>query len=108
MKSAGWPARSIAARISAIRLVTPVEVSLWTTQTAFSRCSRSAVNFSSTSAGSTPCRQSPGTNSTSSPSRAAICRHNVAKWPVSNMITWSPGDNVFDSAASHAPVPEDG
>ncbi len=33
MKSAGWPVRSMALRISATRLVTPVEVSLWTTIT---------------------------------------------------------------------------
>ena len=32
--SASWPAASIAARISGTRLVTPVEVSLWTTITA--------------------------------------------------------------------------
>ena len=34
MNKAGCRARSIAARISAMRLVTPVEVSLWTTHTA--------------------------------------------------------------------------
>ena len=77
INSAGWRAASIAARISGMRLVTPVEVSLWTTQTAFSRCSRSAASFSATCAGSTPCRQSPGTNSMSSPSRVAICRHSA-------------------------------
>ena len=68
-----------------MRLATPVEVSLWTTQTALTRCSRSAASFSSTRAGSTPCRQSPGTNSMSSPSRPAIARHRLAKWPVSNI-----------------------
>ena len=40
MNSAGWRARSIASRISAMRLVTPVEVSLCTTQTALTACSR--------------------------------------------------------------------
>ena len=73
MNSAGCRARSIAARISAMRLVTPVEVSLCTTHTALIWCARSAASFSSTCAGSTPCRQSPGTKSISSPSRAAIC-----------------------------------
>jgi hypothetical protein len=58
--------------------------------------------------GSTPCRQSPGTKSTSRPKRAAIARHSVAKWPVSNMSTRSPGDSVLTRAASHAPVPEAG
>ena len=72
MKSAGWRASSIAARISGMRLVTPVEVSLWTTQTALIRCSRSAASFSASSAGSTPWRQSPGTNSDVEPEP---CRH---------------------------------
>ena len=42
------------------------------------------------------------------PQRAAICRHSVAKWPVSNISTLSPGDSVLTIAASQAPVPEDG
>ena len=108
MNSAGCLARSIAARTSAIRVVTPVDVSLWTMHTALTRCSRSAASFSSTSAGSTPCRQSPGTNSISIPSFPAICRHKVANCPVSNISTLSPGDSVLTSAASHAPVPDDG
>ncbi len=37
MNSAGWPARSIAWRMSGMRLVTPVDVSLWTTSTALIR-----------------------------------------------------------------------
>ena len=37
-----------------------------------------------------------------------MSRHSVAKWPVSNMSTRSPGESVFTSAASHAPVPDDG
>jgi hypothetical protein len=31
--------------------------------------------------------------------------HSVANWPVSTISTRSPGDSVFTSAASHAPVP---
>ena len=46
--------------------------------------------------------------STSMPQRAAICRHSVAKWPVSTISTLSPGDSVLTIAASQAPVPEDG
>ena len=34
--------------------------------------------------------------------------HSVAKWPVSNISTRSPGDSVLTSAASQAPVPEAG
>ena len=37
-----------------------------------------------------------------------MARHSVAKWPVSNASTRSPGESVFTSAASQAPVPEDG
>ena len=42
------------------------------------------------------------------PQRAAICRHRVAKWPVSTISTLSPGDSVLTMAASQAPVPDDG
>src|SRR5258708_39373742 len=42
------------------------------------------------------------------PHRAAICRHSVAKCPVSTIKTLSPGDSVLTIAASQAPVPEDG
>ena len=107
-RSASWPVESIAARMSGIRLVTPVEVSLWTTMTA--RMSRfvSAARISAARSGSAPWRQSPSTHWTSSPRRSAIARHNVAKWPVSNASTRSPGDSVLTSAASHAPVPEAG
>ena len=42
------------------------------------------------------------------PQRAAICRHSVAKWPVSTISTLSPGDSVLTIAASQAPVPDEG
>ena len=42
------------------------------------------------------------------PKRAAICRHSVAKWPVSTISTLSPGDSVLTIAASQAPVPDEG
>ena len=98
----------MAARISGIRLVTPVDVSLCTTQTAAISCPVSAASRSATCAGSTPCRQSPGTMSTSSPRVRAISCHSVAKWPVSKQSTRSPGLSVLTSAASQAPVPEAG
>ena len=47
-------------------------------------------------------------NSTSRPSFVAIFCHSVAKWPVSNISTLSPGESVLTSAASHAPVPDAG
>ena len=106
--SAGWPASSRAARISATRLVTPVEVSLCTTQTALISCAASAASRSAAAAGSAPWRQSPGTKSTRSPSASAIDRHRVAKWPVSKASTRSPGDRVLTRAASQAPVPDEG
>ena len=106
--SASCPAASIAARTSATRLVTPVEVSLWTTITARISAPPSAASSSPTRSGSTPWRQSPSTQTTSSPSRSAIARQSVAKCPVSNARTRSPGESVLTSAASHAPVPEAG
>ena len=104
--SASEPSASIAARISGTRLVTPVEVSLCTTITA--RIDGSARSIAPAVSGSAPWRQSPGTHATSSPSRSAIARHSVAKWPVSKASTRSPGDSVLTSAASQAPVPDDG
>ena len=40
--------------------------------------------------------------------RIAMLFQSVAKWPVSNISTLSPGDSTFDRAASQAPVPEAG
>jgi hypothetical protein len=40
--------------------------------------------------------------------RSAKRRHRVAKCPLSNISTLSPGESVFESAASQAPVPDDG
>ena len=107
ISSAGWPASSIARRIAAMSLVVPVEVSLWTTMTDLMRLSLSAASFSPTAAASTGWRQSPATQSTSSPSPLAMRRHRMANWPVSNINTRSPAECVLTSAASHAPVPDD-
>ncbi len=100
--SAGWSPS--AARTSAIRDVTPVEVSLCTTITALTSSSSAAAIRS----GSAPWRQSPSSQTTSSPSRSAISRQSVAKCPVSDAITLSPGESVLTIAASHAPVPDAG
>ena len=106
--SAGWPAASRAARTARMRLVTPVEVSLCTTATALIVWPRSSARRASIRSGSAPVRQSPSRTSTSRPSRRAIAVHSVEKCPVSHISTVSPGESVFTSAASHAPVPEDG
>jgi hypothetical protein len=95
----------MAARIGAIGVVTPVDVSLWTTHTALIACAPSARNRFSISAGLAPWRQSPGMKSTTSDKRSASFFHRVANWPVSAISTRSPGDSVLTSAASHAPVP---
>ena len=108
MKSAGWPVASMAARMSGRLVVTPVEVSLCTIMTARMRPGRSRRSLSSTSWGSTPARQSPDTRSTSSPRRSATSAHFPAKKPRSKARTRSPGASVFTSAASHAPVAEEG
>ncbi len=108
ISNAGCAAASIAARISGILLVVPVEVSLCTTVTALTACPASADSLPNTCSGSAPERQSPGTRSTSSPRSAAIAAHSTAKWPVSNASTLSPGESVLTRAASHAPVPEEG
>jgi hypothetical protein len=74
---------------------------------------------SSTNPAETPQRQAfgspvassmPGSamNSVSSPSLPAIFCHSVAKWPVSTISTASPRLIVLASAASQAPVPDDG
>ncbi len=106
--SAGCPLRSIAARTSATRLVTPVEVSLCTIATALTACSRSSASRAATASGSTPWRQSPGITSTCKPSRVASRTHRLENCPVSAISTRSPGESVLTSAASHAPVPEAG
>ncbi len=106
--SAGCRAASIAFLMSAMLDVTPVDVSLWTTQTALISCFLSSRSRASMAAGSAALRQSDSMNSALSPSFVAICFHSVAKWPVSNIRTLSPGENALISAASHAPVPEAG
>ena len=59
-------------------------------------------------AASAPLRQSEAMNSGCRPSLRAMLFHSVAKWPVSYISTLSPGESVLTSAASHAPVPEEG
>ena len=103
--SAGWPAASIALRMSAIGERQPVEVSLCSTQTALISLFVSLRRWASIAAGSAPMRQSVVMNSGLRPSFSAMFFHSVANWPVSTISTRSPGESVLTSAASQAPVP---
>ena len=105
ISSAGWPAASIALRISATGVSAPVEVSLCRTQTALISLPLSSRSLASIAFGSAPWRQSVAMNSGFRPIRSAIFFHSVANWPVSTISTLSPGDSVLTSAASQAPVP---
>ena len=98
----------MARRTAPMSLTTPVEVSLWTMQTALMAWSLSSFRRFSMAAGSAGLRQSPPMNSDLMPSLSAIFFHSEAKWPVSHISTRSPDDSVFTRAASHAPVPDAG
>ena len=58
--------------------------------------------------GSGPRRQSFSMTSTCRPNCLAIFIHRKENQPLSNIRILSPGDKVLTSAASPAPVPEDG
>ena len=99
--------------------VTPVEVSLCTTQTALIFFAVSWRNRVSIMSACTPRRQLGAPGSTSSlpfhastshcrPRRVASFCQSAAKWPVSYISTVSPGLSVLTSAASQAPVPDAG
>ena len=105
MNRAGWPAASIALRISAMGERQPVEVSLCSTQTALISCFLSSRSRASIALGSAPMRQSVSMNSGLRPSFSAIFFHSVANWPVSTISTRSPAESVLTRAASQAPVP---
>ncbi len=105
MNSAGWPAASIALRISATGERQPVEVSLWRMQIALISCALSFLRCASIAFGSAPVRQSVSMNSGFKPSLTAMFFHSAANWPVSTISTRSPGESVLTSEASQAPVP---
>ena len=106
--SAGCPDERIAVPIASTSLVTPVAVSLCTMRTALIACCVSALKASVTAAAATPRRGSHDSRCTSSPKRSATVAHFPAKKPWSKDKTRSPGDSVFVSAASQAPVADDG
>ncbi len=108
ISSAGCLAASIAARTSSMRLVQPVEVSLCTTQTARMRCAGVAGQrlADRRHVGAAP------------PVGVDELRHQLQ--PLRHLLPearepagaahqhGSPGESVFASAASHAPVPDAG
>ena len=79
-----------------------------TTHTALMAWPLSSRSRASMAPASAPLRQSEAMNSGCSPSLTAMVFHSVAKCPVSYISTLSPGDSVLSSAASHAPVPDEG
>ena len=97
----------------------PVDVSLWTTQTALIFFSRVAAQARLDLLGldaAAPVRRfgqqrvaaGSARISVARPRRAAIFCQSAAKWPVSTISTASPALSVLTSAASHAPVPDAG
>src|ERR1700712_4292784 len=108
ISSAGCLTRSRILRTSCGCVTQPVEVSLCTTHTALILCALSAESRASICSRSAPWRQSPGRKSTSILNFSAMPRHSTANCPVSAISTLSPGCSVLTSAASQAPVPDDG
>ena len=87
-------------------LVTPVAVSLWTIQTALIVCALSAAIFSARISRLAPWPHSLSMTSTLNLRRFCWSIHSKLNCPIRNDTVRSPGDNVFVSALSHAPVPE--
>ena len=83
---AGWLARLIARRISARRLVHPVDDSLCTTATALMACVESSRRRASTPTGDAPWRQSPGMYSTFRPSLSAGWRHAYLVFSIASVM----------------------
>ena len=108
MRRAGWPASSSAPRTAAMSLVTPVEVSLWTTSTARICRSVSSASRAAILSGSAGRRQSPSMASTRSPRARPTSPHFEAKNPLFQRRTRSPGERTLARALSQHPVAEDG
>ena len=108
ISSAGCSARSIAATDFRMRLVTPVEVSLWTTITALIVCAGIGGKRRSISRRIDAVPPVARDKLDEQPQLSAIAVHSAANWPVSAISTLSPGDSVLTIAASQAPVPEAG
>ena len=94
----------MARAISSSGFVTPVDVSLCVTSTAFtSGCSSSAWR---TSSGRAACPHSYCSGITSAPYASAIAANRSPNDPMLTESTLSPGDSVFTIADSSPPVPD--
>ena len=85
-------------------LVTPVDVSLWATNTAFT--AGFAFRQSRSTSVSTALPKGNSNAVTSAPNASAICPNRLPNTPMVTFSTLSPGESVFTMAASIAPVPE--
>ncbi|MBA7715622.1 hypothetical protein ES703_124675 [subsurface metagenome] len=90
--------------IEARSLVTPVEVSLWVTNTALIPVS--ACRAWRTASASAGLPHSKRSGITSAPNCLAIAAKRSPKTPIDTDNTLSPGDRVLTMAASKPPVPE--
>ena len=109
MSNAGW--RGAIDRLADFRRCArdaPVDVSLCTTHTALIACARSAASARLDLRGVGAAPPVAGSEFDVEPELAGHAPPSVAKWPVSYISTRSPGDSVFTSAASQAPVPDAG
>ena len=103
--SAGWPVAAIALRIARRSLVMPLEVSVWTTNTATTCCpvsSRSACASASVSIAQPGCQ---GVRTTRRPSASVCTAQDSEKCPVPGISTAPPGGTRFSTTASQAPWP---
>ena len=90
--------------IEARSLVTPVEVSLWVTNTAL--ICGSAWRAWRTASASAGLPHSKRSGITSAPNCSAILAKRSPKTPIDTDNTLSPGDRVLTMTASKPPVPE--
>ena len=104
-KSAGCPARSMAARSAARSLVMPLAVSVCTTKTAVISCASSARSTASISAGSIGKPSTQGVRITRPPIASVCTAHDSEKCPVPGTSTAWPGATRLAMTASHAPWP---
>ena len=104
-QSTSSSASPLAAPNGAMSVLTPVDVSAWTTA-----ISLGAGWASRRRSGSTGWPQGTSTRTTSAPQRAATSHMRAPKTPLTPITTGSPGSTTFTNAASMPaePVPEIG
>ena len=86
-------------------MVTPVAVSLWTMQMALMVWAWSWASFSARTSRLAPWPQSLSTTSTLNLRRCCWSIQRRLNCPMTKLTIRSPGERVFVSALSHAPVP---